>query len=61
MALEMKSACMKCEAPLDDMGEAHICSYVLRPLHDVYGASVPELRWRPCSPAETAAPKIEKP
>lgn len=27
MALEMKSACMKCDAPLDDMGEAHICSY----------------------------------
>jgi len=27
MALEMKAACMKCDAPLEDMGAAHICSY----------------------------------
>ncbi|MFT6579747.1 MAG: hypothetical protein ACJAU6_000168 [Alphaproteobacteria bacterium] len=27
MALEMKTACMKCDAPLDDTGDAHICSY----------------------------------
>lgn len=27
MALEMKTACMKCDAPLDEMGDAHICSY----------------------------------
>lgn len=27
MALEMKAACMKCEAPLGHMDEAHICSY----------------------------------
>ncbi|MBT5108119.1 MAG: DUF1272 domain-containing protein [Rhodospirillaceae bacterium] len=27
MALEMKAACMKCDAPLDDMGAAHICSF----------------------------------
>lgn len=27
MALEMKTACMQCEAALEDMGEAWICSY----------------------------------
>ena len=27
MALEMKTACMKCDSGLEDMGEAHICSY----------------------------------
>ena len=27
MMLEMKTACMKCDAGLEDMGEAHICSY----------------------------------
>jgi len=27
MALEMKSACMKCDAGLDMAGEAYICSY----------------------------------
>ena len=27
MALEMKTACMKCEGTLEDMGEAWICSY----------------------------------
>lgn len=27
MALEMKTGCMKCEAGLEDMGEAWICSY----------------------------------
>jgi len=27
MALEMKSACMKCEDALIDMGTAYICSY----------------------------------
>jgi hypothetical protein len=27
MALEMKEACMKCDAALGAGGEAHICSY----------------------------------
>ncbi len=27
MALEMKTGCMKCEAALEHMGEAWICSY----------------------------------
>ncbi len=27
MSLEMKSACMKCETGLEEMGEAWICSY----------------------------------
>jgi len=27
MSLEMKMACMKCDDPLEDMGEAWICSY----------------------------------
>ncbi|NKB59229.1 MAG: DUF1272 domain-containing protein [Alphaproteobacteria bacterium] len=27
MALEMKTACMKCDGGLENMGEAWICSY----------------------------------
>ena len=27
IALEMKTACMKCDGPLEDMGEGWICSY----------------------------------